>query len=320
MPVSGAPHTLFCLVFSKRTRADLALLFCSFIWGATFVVVKDALSDSSVFVYLAVRFALAALVMAFIYWRSLRALNIKTVWAGVQIGFFMFGGYAFQTTGLGFTTPSKAALITGSSVILVPLILAAFGRRRINAWIWSGAISAFAGLYLLTIPRQGIGGVNYGDPIVFLGATMFALHVIFIDRHVEHHSVGALSFLQVATTALLATAALPLLRATSLEVPRLTWSGNFIFAVLITAIGSTVIGFSFQVWAQQYTTPSHTAIFICLEPVFATLTSWLFGRERLGGRTLLGAGLIFAGILLAELKGPSPIVPESPEPRVPARD
>ena len=305
-------------MFPKRMRADLALLFCSFIWGATFVVVEDALADVSVFTYLAVRFGLSAAVMSLIYWRSIRRLDWRTAWAGVQIGLFMFGGYAFQTTGMRFTTPSKAALITGSSVIIVPLILAAVGRRRINAWVWAGAFCAFAGLYLLTIPPGGLSRMNLGDPIVFVGAVMFALHVITIDRHVERHSVGALSFLQVATTAVLATACLPILSATRWEPPRLAWTGNLIFAVLVTAIGSTVIGFSLQVWAQQYTSPSHTAIFISLEPVFATLTSWFFGAERLGGRTLLGAALILVGILLAELKGPAPTVPESPEPLLPS--
>ena len=301
-------------MFSKRVRADLALLFCSLVWGSTFVLVKDALADVSVFAYLAVRFALAAVVMAFLYWRSLRALNRRTVWAGIQIGMFMFGGYAFQTTGLRFTTPSKAAFLTGSSVIIVPLILAAFGRRRINAWIWAGALSAFTGLYLLTIPPEGIGGLNRGDPIAFGCAIMFALHCIFIGRYVEKHSVGALSFLQVATTAVVATACLPLLAATGWEPLRLHWTGNLVFAVLVTAIGSTVIGFSFQTWAQQYTSPSHTAIFISLEPVFAVLTSWLMRREQLGSRLLVGGALIFAGILLAELKGPTPVVPESPQP------
>jgi drug/metabolite transporter (DMT)-like permease len=301
-------------MFSKRVRADLALLFCALVWGSTFVVVKDALADVSVFAYLAVRFALAAVVMAFLYWRSLRGLDRRTVWAGIQIGLFMFGGYAFQTTGLRFTTPSKAAFLTGSSVIIVPLILAAFGRRRINAWIWAGALSAFTGLYLLTIPPEGIGGLNRGDPIAFGCAIMFALHCIFIGRYVEKHSVGALSFLQVATTAVVATACLPLLAATGWEPLRLHWTGNLVFAVLVTAIGSTVIGFSFQTWAQQYTSPSHTAIFISLEPVFAVLTSWLMRREQLGSRLLVGGALIFAGILLAELKGPTPVVPESPQP------
>lgn len=302
---------------NKRLWADIALATCAIIWGATFVVVKDALRDVSVFVYVAVRFGLSAAIMAAIFWRDVRAASRHAVWAGAQIGFFMFGGYAFQTAGLKLTTPSKAAFITGSSVVLVPVILAAFGLRRITAWIWAGAVAALAGLYLLTVPAEGLGGLNRGDPIVFLGAVMFALHIIFVSRYVERHSVGTLTFVQIATTALLATAFVPALGALHWERPHWAWTGNLIFAVLVTAIGSTVIGFSFQVWAQQYTSPTHTAILISLEPVFAAITSWLLGSERLGGRTLLGASLIFAGILLAELKGPAPAAPESPEPIAP---
>jgi len=305
---------------NKRVRADLALLLCAIIWGATFVAVKDALADASVAVYIAARFGLSAAVMGIIFWRSLRELNLRAVWAGAQIGFFMFGGYVFQTAGLKFTTPSKAAFITGSSVVVVPVILAIFGKRRITMWIWMGALAALAGLYLLTIPPEGIGGLNRGDPIVFCGAVMFALHIIFVSRHVEHHSVGALSFVQVATTAVLATILIPIAGVTGWERPHWVWTGTLVFAVLVTSIGSTVIGFSFQVWAQQYTSATHTAIFISLEPVFAALTSLLLGREHMGARLLAGAGLIFAGILLAELKGPSPAVPESPEPVPPPAD
>lgn len=303
---------------NKRVRADLALLSCAVVWGATFVALKDALPDVSVFVYVAVRFGLSAIVMGIIFWRSLRGVDSRAVWAGAQIGFFMFGGYVFQTSGLKLTTPSKAAFITGSSVVLVPVILAVFGLRRITAWIWAGVIAALAGLYLLTVPPQGLGGLNRGDPIVFLGAVMFALHVIFIARYVEHHSVGALSSLQVATTGLLATFFVPILGALHWEAPHWAWTGKLIFAVLITSLGSTVMGFSFQVWAQQYTSPMHTAILISLEPVFAALTAWLLGREHLGRRALLGAALIFVGILLAELKGPAPAAPESPEPVSPS--
>ena len=46
---------------TKRFRADLSLAFCSLLWGATFVVVKNSLDYSSVFVFLAARFTLAAL-------------------------------------------------------------------------------------------------------------------------------------------------------------------------------------------------------------------------------------------------------------------
>jgi len=300
-------------MLSKRARADLAMGFCTVIWGATFVLVKDALADISVFVYIAVRFSLAAIVMAFVFWSSLRRLNRATLWAGVQIGICMFGGYAFQTVGLRFTTPAKAAFITGMCVVLVPLMLAVFGRRRITVWIWSGAGAALAGLYFLTVPPEGMGALNRGDPIVFGCAVMFALHIIFIGRYVGEHSVGSLAFLQVATTAVLAAMLLPVVAAAGWEKPRLVLSDTVIFAMLITAIGSTVIAFSFQTWAQKHTSPSHIAILVSLEPVFAALTSWLLARERFGMRTLGGAALIFAGILLAELKGAAPAAPESME-------
>jgi len=294
--------------------------FCTLIWGATFVLIKDALADISVFTYIAVRFGLAAVLMGLIFWGSLRRLNRRTAWAGVQIGICMFGGYAFQTAGLRFTTPAKAAFITGMCVVLVPLMLAVFGRRRITGWIWAGAAAALAGLYFLTVPPEGLGALNRGDPIVFGCAVMFALHIIFIGRYVEQHSVGSLAFLQVATTAVLATVLVPLLAAAGWEHPRLMMSKLAIFAVLVTSIGSTVIGFSFQTWAQKHTSPSHIAILISLEPVFAALTSWLLARERFGPRTLAGAALIFAGILFAELKGAAPAAAESLEPAMPSTE
>jgi drug/metabolite transporter (DMT)-like permease len=303
-------------MFSNRLRADIALGFTALIWGATFVVVKDALADVSVFLYIAVRFALAAAVMAIFFWRSLRGLTLASIWAGAQIGFFMFAGYAFQTAGLKFTTPSKAAFITGSSVVIVPLLVALFGKRRVNAWIWAGALAALAGLYFLTVPPEGLGALNRGDPIVFGCAVAFALHMIIISRYVEHHSVGALAVIQVATTAVIATIAIPLLSVARVEQPRWHWSSTLVVAVLVTALGSTAFGFSAQTWSQQYTSPTHTAILISLEPVFAAITSWIVAREHLGGRILLGATLIFAGILLAELKGSTPIAPESPEPEL----
>jgi len=300
----------------NHLRAELALAFCTLLWGSTFVVVKNSLDHSSVFVFLAVRFSLAGLCMAIFRPHVLRALQREEIFAGIRLGFFMFGGYAFQTAGLRYTTASNSGFITGSSVVLVPLLLALFSKRRVNQWIWAGAIAALAGLYFLTIPPEGLGGLNRGDPIVFGCAVSFALHMIVISRYVERHSVGALAVIQVATTAVLAAIAIPIASSVGLEQPHWHWSSTLITAVLVTALGSTAFGFSAQTWAQQYTSPTHTAILISLEPVFAAITSWIVAREHLGGRILLGAGLIFAGILLAELKGAAPIAPESPEPEI----
>jgi drug/metabolite transporter (DMT)-like permease len=290
-------------MMSKRLRADFALVICALIWGATFVVIKDALADMSVIAYIAVRFGIAAVLMAAIYWRAVRSLTLREVWAGVQIGLFMFAGYMFQITGLRWTTPSKAAFVTGMYVVFVPIVLAIFGRRRISIWIWAGALAALAGLYFLSVPPEGLGRLNRGDPIVFGCAVMFAFHMIFISRNVEKYSVASLSFLQVATTAVLATVLVPIAAAAGWERPKLVWTPYVIFAVLATAIGATVICFSLQTWAQKHTSASRAAILLTLEPVFAAVTSVTLGGERIGARMLVGALLIFGGILVAEWKG-----------------
>jgi len=299
---------------SRRLRADASLVLATILWGATFVVVKDALDNASVFAFLALRFALATVLMALIFRRAFQKLDRHQVRAGALIGTLLFAGYVFQTTGLLYTSPSKAAFITGFGVVLVPIFSALFWRRRINRWVGVGASAALLGLYFLTVPPAGLTQLNRGDLLVLGCAAVFALHIIVVGRYSARHPVGALSFLQVATTGMLTTFALPVVALTGLEPIRINWTAGLLFAVIITAVFATAICFSIQVWAQQYTTATHTAIIFTLEPVFAALTSYILLSERLGARALFGAALILAGILLAELKGPVQAAPDSPGP------
>ncbi len=295
---------------SRRLQADLWLAFCSLIWGATFVVVKSALADASVFVFLLLRFALAAVTLALIYRSAVRRMDRATLLAGAAIGWFMFSGYALQTIGLQYTTPSKAAFITGTSVVMVPVLHALISRRRAGAWVWAGAIAALVGLYFLTVPKAGLGDLNKGDLWVFGAAILWAFHILLVGHYSPRHSVGALTFMQVAVSAGLTAIFLPVVWKTGLESPRVAWTPNLISAVLITAFGATAIAFSIQVWAQRFTTPAHVAILFSLEPVFAALTSFVVYGQWLSGRAILGAALVLAGILAAELKGPVPTAPE----------
>jgi drug/metabolite transporter (DMT)-like permease len=273
--------------------------------------VKDALADASVFAFMAARFTLAALLMAWIYRADIRKLSGAEFRAGVWIGIFMFGGYAFQTAGLAETTASKAAFITGFNVVLVPVLLALLWRRRINAWVWSGALASLAGLYYLTVPREGITDLNRGDLLVLVCAVLYAFQIIFIARYSANHSLGGLSFLQVAATAVFSLAGMPLLAATHWEPLRFHLTRELIFGVLVTAVFTTAIAYPLLVWGQRHTGATNTALILASEPIFAAVTSFIVLHERLGVRALLGAGLILAGILVAELKGPVPAAEET---------
>jgi drug/metabolite transporter (DMT)-like permease len=298
---------------SQRLRAELALAFCTFLWGSTFVVVKNSLEQSSVFVFLAVRFSLAGLCMAVFRPRVLRVLQREEIFAGVRLGFFMFGGYAFQTAGLQYTTASNSGFITGSSVVLVPLILALFWGKRVTLWVYLGTIAAASGLYFLTVPASGIAHLNRGDVLTLFAAASYAVHIILVGEYTREHSAAALSVLQVVACAGMAW--LTALGAHSIrwQAMRFEASAALWIGLAVCAILATALAFSLQLWAQQYTTPSHAAILFTLEPVFAVATSYVVLHERLGLRSVFGAALVLAGILAAELLGP-PAAPESPEP------
>ena len=297
----------------SRLRAELALAFCTLLWGSTFVVVKNSLDHASVFVFLALRFTLAGICMAVFRPQVFRVLQREEIFAGIRLGFFMFCGYAFQTAGLRYTTASNSGFITGSSVVLVPLILALFWGKRATLWVYFGTVAAAGGLYFLTVPITGVAHLNRGDVLTFFAAISYAVHIILVGEYAKEHSAAALSVLQVLACAMMAWLTAFGAHAIRWQMMRIEPSRDLWIGVAICAVFATAVAFSLQLWAQQFTTPSHAAILFTLEPVFAVITSYLVLGERLGLRSLAGAALVLAGILAAELLGP-PAAPESPEP------
>ncbi len=278
----------------------MLLVLVTFAWGATFVFIKNALAQVSPLVFNSLRMLVATIALVLIFHKALPKLTRKSAMGGMAMGVFLFLGYAFQTSGLRLTTPSKSAFITGLAVVLVPIIVAVTGRRVPNRWTVLGVFAAFAGLYLMTIPSgQGfsLASINRGDLLTLACAASFAMHIYVTGHMTQQHGFEPVSVMQVATAATLMGLAIPL------ETPRLTLSGPVVVAILFTGLICTAAAFSIQSWAQQFTPPTHTALIFALEPVFAAMTSYVLIRERLGARGTIGAILILSGILLSELKG-----------------
>ena len=275
----------------------------AFIWGSTFVLVKAALNDASPLVLNSARMAIAAVLLAVFYRKKISVLTKPSLKAGLLAGIFLFAGYAFQTTGLKLTTPSKSAFLTGTSSVLVPIALVAIWHVRIHLWRVVGIMLALAGLFLMTVPAGPSGladfaNVNMGDLLTIGCAICFTFHVIFVGRASQRFPFEQVAFLQVATAAILMALSTPLL-----EHPYFRTTPTVIAAILITGILCTAVAFSVQSWAQQFTPATHTALIFTTEPVFAWLTSFIYLHERLGLRAGAGALLILAGVLISELLG-----------------
>lgn len=279
------------------------LVLMTLIWGSTFVLIKAALRDASALTLNAVRMSLAAVLLAAYYRRELRTLTQPAFIMGCTVGFFLFLGYAFQTTGLRLTTPSKSAFLTGVSTVLVPLVLVIFWRTRIRLWRAVGIALAFVGLFLMTVPggRQGLADfakVNLGDVLSFFCAIAFAFQIVFLGRATQRYRFEQIAVLQISVAAALTALSVPFL-----EQPHFRLTATVIACVLITGILGTALAFTVQAWAQQFTPATHAALIFTLEPVFAWLTSFVILGERLGMRAGAGALLILAGVLISEVFG-----------------
>lgn len=278
-------------------------MLIAFIWGSTFVLVKEALNNASPLLLNAARMLVATITLAIFYRKKIAVLTRPALKAGALVGFFLFLGYSFQTSGLKLTTPSKSAFLTGTSSVLVPLLLVAIWRAHIRPWRLVGILSALIGLFLMTIPGGSTGvadfaKVNLGDILTVGCAFSFAFHIIFLGHASQRFPFEQVAFLQVGTAALLMTISAPFL-----EHPYFHPTRTVIAAVLITGILCTAVAFSVQSWAQQFTPTTHTALIFTTEPVFAWLTSFIYLHERLGLRAGAGALLIFGGVLVSELLG-----------------
>ncbi len=312
-----------------KLRAYLLMLFVVAVWGSTFVLIKGALADATPAAFNLVRMTLAFAVLAAAYHRSWHGIRGWQIASGALVGLCLAVGYQFQTTGLARTTPSKSAFITGLVVVLVPLFssipgLHPPGARRPRWNAFAGAALAFAGIILLTAPAGAAHGpssalgsaasllpdlsfINTGDLLTLGCAIGFAFHCIALSHISPRIGFRQLALLQVGFCAVFMALSLPFI-----EHPQIAWTPRLAIALAIAAVLATAAAFSIQSWAQSVLPPTHTALLLTLEPVFAWITSFALMGERLGLRPASGALLILAGIALTEL-APQPHVPTAHE-------
>ena len=277
MPHSSTP---------SRRHAELMLILATLFWGWTFPVVKEAIAIIPIFAFLAIRFFLATLLMLPLTGLPKRR-SAKT---GLLLGGLLFAVFAFQTLGLAYTSASKCAFITGLNVIWVAAVTA----RNTRAWLAVGF--ALGGLWLLTEPQ---GGLTVGDLLTLVCSLFIAAHILVLDRLTSDSDSGQLAVIQFAVVAVLCAVV-----SFFFEENRLpdVWSGEIIFALLLTAIGATVFSFWAQTHFQRYTTPVRVGVIFILEPVFAALFAVLFYGERLSSTAWAGAGLVLMAMVITTMK------------------
>ena len=272
----------------RRRRADLALVGAAFLFGTTFLVVQEAVEDVEPLPFIAVRFAIAAAVLAPV---ARRRLHRGIVAGGAAAGLALAAGYVLQTVGLQYTTSSVSAFITYLLVVLVPVLSALVIRRPPNRRTVAGIAIAVVGLALLT--GGGGGGFGRGELLTAGCALAFAAHIVVLARVAPRHDVVGLTAVQLAVVAALSA-------GPAAAIGFDGFGAGAWLAIVYTAVAATAGAFCLQVYGQRVVGPSRAALLLLLEPVFAAIVGYGAG-ERLGWGGAAGAVLIVGAVVVTEL-------------------
>ncbi|MEO7804129.1 MAG: DMT family transporter [Actinomycetota bacterium] len=280
----------------RGVAAVAALVAVAAVWGLTFVMIKQAITDLPALEFLALRFFFAAALLA-VAFPKLSIPSHGSLRPGILAGLALAAGYGFQTFGLKFIGATESGFITGMMVVFTPVIGGLVARTWPRPIAIAAVIMSSIGLILLfTQGRPLVGGIGLGEVLTLGCAMSFAIHVVVLAKNSPNHDARTLAIIQMSTCAVVFTA-LALL-GQEWKLP----TSQVVVALVVTSVGASALGFLVMTWATQVLTETQTAVTLTLEPVFAGIAGVILLEEHLSPVGWLGAILIFAAMLAANAR------------------
>jgi len=279
---------------SRRTAmlATATLLAITASWGSTFILIKDLLDRIPPLDFLAVRFAIAALVLVALSPRALGRLSRESRRQAAVLGMLYGVAQMLQTAGLAHTPASVSGFITGMYVVATPIFAAFLLRTRITPVTWGAVLLAVAGLAVLTLDGVSVG---YGEALTFVAALIYALHIVGLGAWSAPGQAMGMAIMQLLVITVIC------LVATAPDGIVLPDRPSDWVSVIYMAVFAGALGIFGQTWAQSHLAPTRTAIIMSMEPVFAAFFAVTLGGESLTSRMILGGAMVLTAMLVVEL-------------------
>ena len=288
-------------------RQVLFPLAAAFIWGTAFVAQSICARHLPPFAVNALRSLIAVIVLLpvcriFDGAKQRRGAARKTDFRRLAIGALVCGvflafGTNLQQAGLADTSAGKAGFITAFYVVLVP-VFGIFLRKPVGARIWVSVVLVAVGLWLLCIKAGERFVLERSDSFLILCAVFYALQVLAVDRYAQEVDGIRLSIGQFLVAGIISA-------ILSVCFERTGWSldglRQCVLPLLYIGVMSSGVGYTLQILSQQGGNATLVSLIFSLESVFSVLAGAVVLGDHLSGREYLGCGVMFAGVILAQI-------------------
>ena len=298
---------------SDKTKGNLLLLLTAVLWGSGFISQKLGNAAMPPMTFNAVRHLLAAALLIPIASYSLsgngyfskeknsdediREKKKRTRIGGFLCGMLLLLGTATQQIGLLTVSAGKSGFISSLYIVFVPFISVIIGKRIPGKAIFCVAV-AMIGFAIMSL-KGGLGGATAGDWLTLVSAVAFAAQIVAVSLFVDEGNAVRLSQLQFLCSGIVGLAI-----ALIAEQPALSAVLAGALPLLYQALIPTAGGYTLQVIGQRYADSTTAALIMSTEAIFAAILGALILKEAMSARELLGAAIIFAAVIIAQLEIP----------------
>lgn len=274
----------------------IALLATAFIWGTSFVILKNTIAELPTLYVLAIRFSGGAVLLSLVFLKQLKRIDREYLKHGLILGLILFFAYVIQTFGLQYTSPGKNAFLTSTYCVVVPFFTWIAYKIRPDRYNLIAAVVCLAGVGLVSLKQDA--SVNIGDVLTLISGTLYGVHIVLTSKYVKGKSVPLLTVIQFVVAGVLCWIS----ALSTGPFPSRAALGNNLVSLVYLCVFCTVACYLLQNFGQKNTPSSTTAILMSFEAVFGAFFSVLLGAEEMTLKLAAGFLLIFGAVLISETK------------------
>lgn len=270
-----------------------------FLWASGFLSAKFGFPYAEPLTFLVWRYGLAVACLVPI------ALALRTSWPRTwgQAGHIAVAGLGIQTGYLvgvycaiynGIST-GVIALIVGLQPLLTGALAGSVLGERVTPRQWLGLVLGFAGLGLVVAEKVALGSATAaGLAFGLLGLVAITFGTLYQKRYCAGMQMWSGISIQ-AMVSVLVTGAL----AAATETMRIDWTGEFVFALLWSTLGLSVITAALYFYLVRRGAAAKVTSLIYLSPPTTAVMGYVVFDERLGAVAIAGMAVAMVGVALA---------------------